>query len=299
MILKTKALFFASMLFLIQFAFITTDVFSHGIVGKRFFPATLAVHDPFPADEMAFAPAYTKDHHEKKLSLEFGIQKRLTPDIALSIESEYLSISEGGTTHGAGSHTQRGFANPEFTLTYAMFRNPEHEFIASAGLGFKLGKAGASEVGAEEHSEIVPAFAFGKGLGDLSDSLSYLRPVAFTGRVGLAAPLGGGHDETSAMQYGLVIEYSIPYLQSFVKDMGIPRPFNKMFPLIELTYGGHHGDEKAGFLNSGILWAGKYIELGIEANIPLNDSAGDDVGVSGLIQFFLDDIIAARRPSGT
>ena len=30
---------------------------AHGMVGKRFFPATLAIDDPFVADELSFPPS--------------------------------------------------------------------------------------------------------------------------------------------------------------------------------------------------------------------------------------------------
>ncbi len=90
-------------------------------------------------------------------------------------------------------------------------------------------------------------------------------------------------DLASTIEYGLVIEYSIPYLQSFVKDAGIPKPFNKMFPIIALTYDNLDGTS---FLNPGIVWVGKYVELGIEANIPLNDRTGENIGVAGLIHLF-------------
>ncbi len=264
-------------LYFIVVTLYTTPLWAHGIVEKRFFPATLAVHDPFPADELTLvAPSYTKVHHGKDLSLGFGIQKLLTPNIALSIEGEYLSTEEE-------HNTERGFSNPEITLTYAMLRSPEQELIVSTAIGFEPGNVGSR---GEDTSRIVPAFLFGKGMGNLPDQLSYLRPFAFTGRVGLSVPIAKSdhHDDhDSTPEYGLVIEYSIPYLQSFVKDVGIPRPFNRMFPIIEFTYGGHHGGEDAGFVNPGIIWAGKYVELGIEANIPLNDEAGEHIGVSGLI----------------
>jgi len=265
----------------------TTNAFAHGIVGKRFFPATLVVHDPFPADEVTLlAPSYITDHDKKELSLGFGIQKHLTQNIALSIEGEYRSINPNQGDMG------NGFANPEMTLTYAMFRSPEHEWIASTALRFKPGGIGSHDVGAEEESHIVPSFAFGKAMGDLPDPLSSLKPLAFTGRVGLSVPIGKSdhHSEehASTPEYGLAITYSIPYLQSLIKDVEIPRPFNRMFPIIELTYGGHHADQGAGFVSPGIIWAGKYVELGIEANIPLNDEAGDHIGVSGLVHLFLD-----------
>ncbi len=257
-------------------------LWAHGVVGKRFFPASLAVHDPFPADEMTlFAPSYIKDPGGKEISSHFEIQKLLSLNMGISIGLGYLNEEE--------SPMEKGFNYPEIAITYAMSRSPEHEFIASTALGLH------SE---PYRSNIVPAFLFGKGLGNLPDPLSYLRPFALTGSVSLFTPMGkrnGNPEElASRLEYGLVIEYSIPYLQSFVKDAGIPRPFNKMFPIIELTYenpiSGPDARKGTGFLNPGIVWAGKYVACGIEAKIPLNDRTGDHVGVAGLIHLFLDDI---------
>ncbi len=45
-----------------------------------------------------------------------------------------------------------------------------------------------------------------------------------------------------------------------------------------------------GFVNPGIIWFGKYIQLGIEAQIPINDNSGDGVGVLALFHVFIDDL---------
>ncbi len=44
------------------------------------------------------------------------------------------------------------------------------------------------------------------------------------------------------------------------------------------------------FVNPGLIWAGKYFELAVEAKIPLNEVSGHQVGVLAMIHFFLDDI---------
>ena len=42
--------------------FLAGDVFAHGIVGKRFFPATLTIDDPFVADELSL-PTYSNQKY--------------------------------------------------------------------------------------------------------------------------------------------------------------------------------------------------------------------------------------------
>jgi len=264
---------------------------AHGVVGQRFFPASITIEDPFPADEMTLlAPAYIKSPEGKERSLGFGYQKRLSPNLGISIEAEYVSINPADPMEPQ----QTGFANPEFSLKYAMLRDPVHEAIVSAMLSVAppYGARGVSET----HTAVAPGLLFGKGLGDLPESWGFLRPLALTGNVSLETPLGTTtpEEQTSTLSYGLLVEYSLPYLQSFVKDIGIPKPFSRMFPIIEFSFttpvNGPENGQTHIFVNPGILWTGKYVELGVEARIPLNDRAGKNVGVIGLVHLFLDDI---------
>jgi hypothetical protein len=43
-------------------------------------------------------------------------------------------------------------------------------------------------------------------------------------------------------------------------------------------------------VNPGILWAGRYMQLGLEAMVPINHQTGSRVGWIAQIHFFLDDI---------
>jgi hypothetical protein len=264
------------------------------VVGKRFFPAGIVVDDPFPADELTLAsPSSIKGPDGKETAVGFEVQKRLSPNLGLAIEDEYISIKP----EDPADPTLKGFSNPEFSLIYSMFRSPDHEYIASTSVSVSPGGIGKEGI-REDISHIEPAFMVGRGLGDLPDSLGFLKPIGIVGRISADVPWGRTDDPadlSGAFNYGLVVEYSIPYLQSMVKDVGIPWPFSKMFPIVELTYSdpmsgpdAHRGG--TGYWNPGIVWAGKYIELGVEAQIPLNDRTGKNTGVVGLIHLFLDDI---------
>ena len=37
------------------------------------------------------------------------------------------------------------------------------------------------------------------------------------------------------VQWGFSVQYSLQYLQSFVRDVGLPAPFNRMIPLVEVA----------------------------------------------------------------
>jgi hypothetical protein len=90
------------------------------------------------------------------------------------------------------------------------------------------------------------------------------------------------------------VMYSIPYLQSFVKDVGLGAPFDRMFPVVEFNFTTNaskpNSGQTAAFANPGLIWVGRYVELGLEAKLPLNNVAGKNAGVNALIHLFIDDL---------
>ena len=90
------------------------------------------------------------------------------------------------------------------------------------------------------------------------------------------------------------MQYSLIYLQSFVKDVGLGDPFKRMvlvaeFPM-ETCLGHACQGETTGYFNPGIVWCGKYIELGVAAQIPINKRTGSNVGILGLVHVYVDDL---------
>src|SRR5690242_1649389 len=66
---------------------------AHGYAGKRFFPATLAVDDPFVADEFGIKLSHGKDESGTTTSdLAIDYAKTITPDFGLSIGMDYLRL---------------------------------------------------------------------------------------------------------------------------------------------------------------------------------------------------------------
>ena len=96
------------------------------------------------------------------------------------------------------------------------------------------------------------------------------------------------------LSWGFTIQYSFPYLQSFVKDIGLGTPFNRMIILVEIPLEtclnrGCSGQTR-GTVNPGLIWYGKFVQFGVEATIPVNERTGKNVGIFGLVHFFFDDI---------
>lgn len=284
-------------------AFFGTALFAaaahaHGVIGKRFIPSTLTLEDPFPSDEMELLSFQrgSKNQEGRETSVGFEFSKRLTPDFALAVGWEYLFLDP----READARSTSGAANPEFSAKYALFRSVEHEGIFSVGLGVEAGGGGSKRV-AERVTTIAPAFYFGKGWGDLPDSLSYLKPFSITGSFTVNNPAnrftGSGDDKernTTTLSYGAALIYSVPYLQSAIKDIGLSAPFDRMFPLVEFDFespiSGPDTRQTTAFANPGVIWVGKYVQLGLEARVPMNNASGKNVGVNGLIHLFIDDI---------
>jgi hypothetical protein len=291
-----------------------TESGAHEIVGNRFFPATLGIDDPGVNDELSlptvssFKTGDDPSFRQRDISTEFS--KRITEAFAISFGSTFSSFRPPGGLTGIGAS---GFQNLETTFKYRVFKNPEHEFVMSVGLSVEWGGTGAQSVGADPFNTYTPTLWFGKGFGDLPDTMSWIRPVAVTGQIGYAIPgrrstTTFGIDPDSGdptvdtefhprvLNWGGTVQYSMPYLKSAVYDLGLPDFINRFIPLVEATFQTPvsntftSGTLTTGTINPGFLWVGNTFQFGIEALIPINRQSGTNVGVIAQLHFYLDDI---------
>ncbi|MBV9996922.1 MAG: hypothetical protein JO127_17095 [Caulobacteraceae bacterium] len=263
---------------------------AHGVVGKRFFPATIATDDPAVADELSlptiavFKSADAPPAVETDVSGEWS--KRITSHLG-------VSFADGWTRIHAPDGTASGFSNFETTLKYLVVANAPHELMISTGLSAEWGGTGAARVGAERTTTLTPTLYFGKGAGDLPEALAWARPFALTGVLGLAVPAAGG--ETRSFEAGFALEYSLRYLASHVRDLGLPRTINQMTPLVEVQFSSpianRAGAPTTGTVNPGLLWSGQHLQLGAEAMIPINAASGRGVGTVFQVHWFIDDLL--------
>ena len=288
------------------------DAEAHGLIGKCFLPATLAIDDPFVADELSLptishikTPASSDSPATKQTDLSAEFSKRLTPDLGISVGATYTILDQ---EHDV---TLKGFDNMDVTLKYVFFRNAEHQILVAAGLGWEVGGTGSKQI-ADSFDRVIPQLFWGKCLGDLPDAVSFLQPLVFTGVFGVSMPTRHANKAVSTdpdtgdvdihrtanpsiAQWGFSIQYDLYYLQSFVRDVGLRAPFNRLIPLVEFAMQTPLDDPKTagrttGTINPGIIWFGRYAQVGIEAQIPVNDRTGKNIGVLGQLHFYLDDI---------
>jgi hypothetical protein len=276
--------------FLIGSIFMPTAAGAHGIIGARFFPATIATDDPFAADELAL-PTISFFRHledgvpttETEYSMEYS--KSIFPGFALSFEGGYVQAKSDGEPSSSG------FDNIELTPILEVAHSEEHEFIASLALSWEIGGTGSRSIGADSASSYTPKVQFGKGFGDLPENMGWLRPFAITGTVGYGIP--GRGDDPHTVEWGGAIEYSLLYLQNNVHDVGLGPVLSHVTPVMEFSLTSpldRDGGSTTGTINPGLIWSGQYIQLGIEAIVPVNRATGNNVGVLAQLHFYIDDI---------
>ena len=269
-----------------------TAAWAHGVVGKRWFPSTVQVDDPFVSDEASFKVSHIKGEDTRETELELDITKRLSPNFAIGFGGSY-QIKNSINPEEPNAY---GFSNPVIDLSYQFIRDPAHEVASTISLDIAPGGVGAKRVGAASETTLTPSLKIGKGFGDLPDWADWLKPFAVTSAVGFNLFTGQSETEDlqNSLKWGVTVMYSIPYLQSFIKDVGLGWPFNRLFPIVEFNgetqLSGPQSGQTTAFANPGLIWAGKYFELAVEAQIPLNDISGHHVGILGMIHLFLDDI---------
>lgn len=264
---------------------------AHGIVGDRFFPPTIATDDPFATDELLLpsvsyfkSPAGGGSPATATTDVGFEFDKEIFPKFALGISGDWLHQKPDGQS---ASH---GFDDITLSAKYQLWQNAPHEAIFSVGGKWTIGGTGDASVGADSASTFSPGIFYGKGFGDLPGSLKYARPFAVTGILAENLPNSAAPD---SLEWGFALEYSLPYLQAQVKDIGLPAPFKQMIPLVEFSFEtpeNRAGGQTTGTINPGVLYENPYFQIGAEAIIPVNGATGHEVGAVIAVQIYIDGI---------
>jgi len=298
----------------------TSPGFAHVIVGSRFFPATLTIEDPGVNDEMSL-PTFTYltgPDGVVEYDYSFEWQKRITPELSVTVGSTLTHL-----TDPASQFRATGWQNLETAFTLQVLTVPEHEFVVSMGVGAEWGRTGNPTVGAESFSVVTPQLFFGKGFGDLPTSLDPLRPLAITGQLGISIPTHPHHVSftpgevtvnpdtgdvdvepgdidiekiPTLFNYGFSLQYSLPYMNSNVLEVGGPEFLRHLIPLVEVSFSTPitnipvGGAKTLGIVAPGVIYATRYFQIGAEVLIPVNSASGKHVGVVAQLNLYLDDI---------
>jgi hypothetical protein len=102
------------------------------------------------------------------------------------------------------------------------------------------------------------------------------------------------------LSYGATLQYSLVYMNSFVHE--VPDLFKRLIPAFEArltspisnipasTDGAFSPNVTTGVVGPSLYYVGKYFQIGVMAQIPINSASGKGVGVAAGVDFYLDDI---------
>jgi hypothetical protein len=273
----------------------TSVAFAHGFAGDRFFPATILTPDPFVADEMSL-PTVTLTppgpDGARETNFDIDLAKRLTPDIGITLSNGWKYLQPKGMPAVTGLSGFRA------ELDYQFLLNAPHQAIGLIGISSNFAHTGRVQaLGAPDFTTISPVIDIGKGFGDLPESVPWLRPLAITGTFSFDFPTktqSAGSPNPNFINYGFSFQYSLEYLQYHVKDMGLSAPFDRLIPLVEVSFSTAVnrgvGGQTVGTIQPGVIWFGRYVQIGAEAIIPVTRLAGHGLGGVVQLHFYLDDI---------
>ena len=257
--------------------------------GDRIFPATLIVPQIAPSDELYITPSFQPlpsdsvagaSDHLTNLSVTYDktITERL--GVGATVGYDFLDRAAGGETGG--------WQNLETFVQYLAVIDNAHEFELSFGVSREWGASGTARVGASDIGATTPSLYFGKGLGDVTPA--WLRPLALSGALGLQVADRGARP--NLVVFAPAVEYSLPYLQSKVTALDLPKWLRQVTPIVEMQFtspvGNSHGEPSTGIIAPGLIYAGPGWELGAEALAPVSRASGSGVGAIVQLHLALD-----------
>lgn len=263
--------------------FASANANAHAIAGQRLFPSTLTFDDPGIGAELPLVFSHVRADGVTTNELGFAVTKPVTPNFSLLAGTDYVGITQ------PGAPAAHGWGNLKLGGVWQVYRNADTESIGSFSISRSFAHTGSRAV-RDDFSTWAPEFDFGQGFGKAP--ANWLRPFALTGAIGLDLP--NAPNQPRMLNWGLSMQYSIPYLQDFVKYAGIKAPFDRMIPIVEFPMQtcldrGCHG-QTTGYIAPGVIWIGRYVQWGVELLTPVNRRTGNSVGVMFGFDFYLDDL---------
>ena len=281
---------------------------SAAYVGDRFFPSTLATTVPTAAD--FYNPPYfvklpdtATTPSTREIDIPTTYSRLVTKDLGVFFTETFRILED------ANRGTRSGFDNLVIGAQYQLYTNPEHQFVFTVGGTAAIGGTGAPGI-ASSFSTLTPTLYIGKGFGDLPDSVAWLRPLTVTGTVAVAVPTDSTSLTTTTLptgattlsetinpkilQLGLALEYSlVTNMYTGANRTGTRYP-EGWVPLVEFTTAtpldGPLAGRTTGTVNPGVIWVSRYLQVGVEAIVPIDAHSGRDLGFRAQAHLYLPAI---------
>jgi len=270
---------------------------AHAVAGARIFVNTLLIDDPGVGDESSLPIASVQSPDGKSTVTDLNVEydKTIFSNLAVGVGTDYNWITNDAADN---NKSHGGLNDPYVSLKYRWIVLPAHEFISSVAIEQDFGRAGTTTIDTGYDTTVLSGY-FGKGLGDIP--FDPIRPFALTGELDYNIPNAGYPNAYGGLNYwtgGLTLQYSIPYLETQVKDYGLPSLLANLTPLAELGWQSAAagsafrptGDPTSFQLGTGAVWTGEYYSLSTELLLPLNAAAGHGLGVIGQFHLYFDDM---------
>lgn len=194
---------------------------AHALAGQRLFPSTLTFDDPGIGAELPMVFSHSHAQGVASNEVDLAVTKPITQSFSLVAGSGYIDNAPDGA-----APVQYGWDNFELGGVWQAYVDPDAESIGSLSLNAAFGNTGSAVV--DDHfTTISPEFDFGQGFGFLHET--WLRPLALTGAVAVDFPTDP--DEPRVLNWDFSLQYSLPYLQNFVKYVGFLLRSAICFPL--------------------------------------------------------------------
>jgi len=270
---------------------------AHAVVGARIFVNTVQIDDPSVGDE-ANLPLYSitsPDGKSTVTDLNFEYDKTITENLGIGVGTDFDNITNDPAF---SKKTKLGFDDPYIQLKYKWLVLPEHEFISSVAVQQAFGRGGTSGIDSGYDITTLAGY-FGKGLGDIP--WNPIRPFGVTGELDYNIADTGpstGYGSINDWTGGLSLQYSIPYLQSQIRDYGLPPLLANLTPVVELGWSSAATNTKfrpsnlptTFELSTGAVYTSTFYSLSTEILLPLNGAAGHGIGVIGQFHLYFDDM---------
>lgn len=268
---------------------------AHVIAGDRVFPVTLTFDDPGVGDEATLPQLiWQPDTGQNDYQLQWEYDKTITPTTALIYNQGFDVLQQ------SGSKTHNGFENAVVTGKWQAVTIPDHEFVISLGLIREFsGTPSTVNIGGDQYGATSPTLYFGKGFGDLP--IGVFRPLAITGELSYNMPdrrenlLASNNGTPFSWSGSMSLQYSVPYLQSQVKNYGLGGFLGNVIPLVEAdwsspAFGPASGNPTKMIIAPGFIYLGQDFQVGLEALIPANRASGHQIGAILQVHYFFDDL---------
>lgn len=261
----------------------------HAQTGKRVFIEPLVTEDATPDNELELAPGWNRESGASDFNFEGSLEKQITRNISIEIGQAYDSVSR------SREHSSEGWDGVEIMPKWMFFSSAEHETVFAIAADL-FPSSGDPSAGAETHSRGGPRLMWEKGMGDLPDTLQWLRPIAIQNDMAYLPTWGG--PQADEFVFNVALSYSLQYLADSGQALPMSLVTDGLSPFVEFNYdqvaiGRRENTPPDLRVTPGLAYMYGSYQISVGTQVALNQTASHNVqaAVLTLLVIDLDEII--------